>query len=144
MSGAHLTGVRLYDSCAPTRRRSQGNQAGSWRSSHVDGSWREPIHNTPETLCLTELTPRSMLGMKGLLNLLTWVEHRQLASPHEEGGVPCPVSHLTRLPPARFQDGYRSMGGSAANQSSTTALAAESPARTSVGAKPHTTQGGRR
>jgi hypothetical protein len=34
--------------------------------------------------------------------LLTWVEHRQLAqaSPHEEGGVPCPVPHSTQLPPS--------------------------------------------
>ena len=42
-----------------------------------------------------------MLGISGLLQLLTWVEHRQLAqaSPHEEGGVPCSVPHLTRLPP---------------------------------------------
>jgi hypothetical protein len=42
-----------------------------------------------------------MLGISGLLNLLTWVEHRQqaLASPHEEGGVPCPISHSTQSPP---------------------------------------------
>ena len=42
-----------------------------------------------------------MLGISGLLNLLTWVEHRQLAqaSQHEEGGVLCPVPYPTRLPP---------------------------------------------
>jgi hypothetical protein len=44
-------------------------------------------------------TPHPKLGMSGLLNLLTWVEHRQLAqaSQHEEGGVPCPVPYPTRL-----------------------------------------------
>ena len=66
-----------------------------------DGWWRTPNHNTPETLRLTEPTSYPMLGISGLLNLLTWVEHRQLApaSPQEEGGVPCPVPHSTRLPP---------------------------------------------
>ena len=29
------------------------------------------------------------------------------ASQHEEGGVPCPVPHPTRLPPARFQASHR-------------------------------------
>jgi hypothetical protein len=63
------------------------------------GSSRTPNHSTPETLRLTAPTPNPMLGMSGLMNLLTWVEHRQLAqaSPHEEGGVPCPVPHPTRL-----------------------------------------------
>ena len=42
-----------------------------------------------------------MLGISGLLQLLTWVEHRRVAqaSQHEEGGVPCPIPHPTRLPP---------------------------------------------
>ena len=42
-----------------------------------------------------------MPGMSGLLQLLTWVEHRRVAqaSPHEEGGVPCPISHPTQFPP---------------------------------------------
>src|SRR5213080_3028568 len=68
------------------------------------GSWRTPNHNTPETLRLTEPTPRPMLGISGLLQLLTWVEHRRAvqASQHEEGGVPCPISPPTRLPPARL------------------------------------------
>src|SRR5258708_5249873 len=68
---------------------------------HEGGSLRTPNHNTPETLRLTEPPPRPMLGISGLLNLLTWVEHRQLAqaSQHEEGGVPCPIPHPTRLPP---------------------------------------------
>ncbi len=50
-----------------------------------------------------------MLGISGLLNLLTWVKHRQLAqaSPHEEGGIPCPVSHPTRLPPPDSSQGIR-------------------------------------
>src|SRR6266567_1635057 len=109
------------------------------------GWWTTPNHNTPETLGLTDPTLRPMLGISGLLNLLTWVEHRQLAqaSPHEEGGVPCPVPHSTQLPPAQFQTGRRSVGGSAASQSAAAPLAAESSARTPVGAKPRTRQGGR-
>jgi hypothetical protein len=111
-----------------------------------DGWWRTPNHNTPETLELTEPTSHPLLGISGLLNLLTWVEHRQLAqaSPHEEGGVPCSVPHLTRLPPARFQTSQRSVGESARGQSSAASLAAESPARTPTGAKPSGKQGGRR
>src|SRR5436305_101442 len=79
----------------------------------VVGSWRTPNHNTPETLRLTAPTPYPMLGISGLLQLLTWVEHRQVAqaSQHEEGGVPCPSSHSTRLPPTRFQTSRRSVGG---------------------------------
>jgi len=48
-----------------------------------------------------------MLGISGLLNLLTWVEHRQLAqgSPHEEGDIPCPVSHPAQLPPPDSRQG---------------------------------------
>ena len=42
-----------------------------------------------------------MLGISGLLQLLTWVEHRRVvqASQQEEGGVPCPIPHPTRSPP---------------------------------------------
>lgn len=42
-----------------------------------------------------------MLGMSGLLNLLSWVEHRQQAqnAVHEEGDALCPVSHVTPSPP---------------------------------------------
>ncbi len=42
-----------------------------------------------------------MLGISGLLQLLTWVEHRQAvqASQREEGGVSCSIPHPTRLPP---------------------------------------------
>ncbi|EFH88329.1 hypothetical protein Krac_9763 [Ktedonobacter racemifer DSM 44963] len=42
-----------------------------------------------------------MLGLSGLLQLLTWVEQRRVAqaSQHEEGGVPCPVFHPTQSPP---------------------------------------------
>jgi hypothetical protein len=49
---------------------------------------------------LLDQLPDPMLGINGLLNLLTWVKHRQLAqaSQHEEGGVPCPISYPTRLP----------------------------------------------
>jgi len=112
----------------------------------VVGWWRRPNHGTPETLRLTEPTPCPMLDISGLLNLLTWVEHRQLAqaSQHEEGGVPCPVPHPTRLPPARFQTSHRSVGGSATGQSSAAPLATEPSARTSARAKPRTEQGGRR
>jgi len=57
---------------------------------HAAGWWRRPKHKTPETLPLTTPTPRPMLGISGLLNLLTWVEQRQpaQASPQEEGGIP--------------------------------------------------------
>src|SRR5579883_2023392 len=107
---------------------------------------RTPNHNTPETLCLTEPTPRPMLGISGLLQLLTWVEHRRTvqASQCEEGGVPCSIPHPTRLPPAPFQASYQSVGGSAPGQSSAAPLAAESPARTPVGTEQCTGQGGRR
>jgi hypothetical protein len=110
------------------------------------GWWRTPNHNTPETLCLTEPTPRPMLGISGLLQLLTWVEHRRTvqASQCEEGGVPCSIPHPTRLPPAPFQASYQSVGGSAPGQSSAAPLAAESPARTPVGTEQCTGQGGRR
>ena len=103
-------------------------------------------HKTPESLQLTTSPPPPMLGISGLLNLLTWVEHRQRAqaSPHEEGGIPCPVSHPTRLPPTRFQPGNQSVGGSAPGQSEASSLAAESSARTPTGTRPHTRQGGRR
>ncbi len=42
-----------------------------------------------------------MLGMSGLLNLLTWVERRTAAqaSSQEEGGVPCPLSKSSGFPP---------------------------------------------
>ena len=68
-----------------------------------------------------------MLGISGLLQLLTWVEHRRAvqASEHEEGGVPCPIPHPTRLPPARLQPGQQSVEGSAPGQSSAAPLAAE-------------------
>jgi hypothetical protein len=110
------------------------------------GWWRTPSHKTPESLWLTEPTPRPMLGISGLLNLLTWVEHRQRAqaSPHQEGGNPCPVSHPTRLPPTRFKPGNQSVGGSASGQSTATPLAAEPPTRTPTGTQQHTRQGGRR
>jgi hypothetical protein len=108
------------------------------------GWWRTPNHKTPETLRLTEPTPRPMLGMSGLLNLLTWVEHRQQvqALAYEEGGTRCPISHVIPSPPARFQTGHRRVGESTPNQSSTAAQASESPSRASVGAKPHPKQGG--
>jgi len=72
-----------------------------------DGWWRTPSHKTPESLWLTEPTPRPMLGISGLLNLLTWVEHRKpaQASPHQEGGNPCAVSHPTRSPPPDSSQG---------------------------------------
>src|SRR6266700_6030364 len=138
-------------------RKSPKSMGFSWKLSNCprpsavlsccpgDGWSTTPNHNTPETLGLTDPTLRPMLGISGLLNLLTWVEHRQLAqaSPHEEGGVPCPVPHSTQLPPAQFQTGRRSVGGSAASQSAAAPLAAESSARTPVGAKPRTRQGGR-
>ena len=59
------------------------------------------LFRSPETLQLTESPPRPMLGISGLLNLLTWVEHRQqaLASPHEEGDILCSDSHPTQSPP---------------------------------------------
>ena len=43
-----------------------------------------------------------MNGINGLLNLLTWVEHRKLAqaSPHEENGVLCPIPHPTQFLPS--------------------------------------------
>src|SRR6266702_3386106 len=82
---------------------------------HTAGLSRTPKHKTPESIRLTTSPPRPMLGISGLLNLLTWVEHRQRAqaSPHEEGGIPYPVSYPTRLPPTRFQPGNQSVGGSA-------------------------------
>src|SRR5947209_8364872 len=115
-------------------------------SFRIAGWWRRPNHNTPETLRLTNPTPRPMLGISGLLQLLTWVEHRRAAqaSEHEEGGIPCPIPHPTQLPPAQFQTGHRSVGGPAAGQSSAISLAAESTTRTSARAKPHPKQGGRR
>src|SRR5712692_8696297 len=126
------------------------NWPPAWKSSransHDAGWWRTPNHKTPETLGLTEPTPLPMLGISGLLQLLTWVEHRQAvqASQHEEGGVPCPIPHPTRLPPARFQASHQSVGGSAPGQSAAAPLAAESPARTPAGTEQRTTQGGRR
>gem|GEM_PF-462964 len=126
-------------SSAPTR--SQG--FGCFRGA---GWWRRPNHNTPETLPLTEPTPRPMLGISGLLQLLTWVEHRRAVqtSEHEEGGVPCPIPHPTRLPPARFQASKQSVGRSAPGQSSAAPLAAESSARTPATTEQCTRQGGRR
>src|SRR5436853_849092 len=108
------------------------------------GWWRTPNHKTPETLRLTEPTVRPMLGISGLLQLLTWVEHRRVAqaSQHEEGGVPCPISHSTRLPPTPFQTSHQSVGGVTPGQSEASSLAPESSARTSAGAKPRTEQGG--
>ena len=113
---------------------------------HEGGSLRTPTHNTSETLRLTAPTPRPMLGISGLLQLLTWVEHRRAvqASQHEEGGVPCPIPHPTRLPPARLQASHPSVGGSAPGQSEASPVAAESPARTPVGTEQRTRQGGRR
>jgi hypothetical protein len=117
------------------------------KSNRAGGSLREPNHKTPETVRLTETTPRPMLGISGLLNLLTWVEHRQqaLASQHcEEGGIPCPVSHPTRLPPTQFQTSIQSVGSSAPGQSTAAPLEAPSSARTPAGSEQRTRQGGRR
>ena len=87
-----------------------------------------------------------MLGISGLLQLLTWVEHRRVvqASQHEEGGVPCPISHPTQLPPARLQANQQPVGGSPPTQSSAASLAAKSPARTSTGPGQRNREGGRR
>ena len=87
-----------------------------------------------------------MLGISGLLQLLTWVERRRVvqASEYKEGGVPCPIPQPTRLPPAQFQSGHRAVGGSAAGQSSATPLAAELPARTPTGTEQRNGEGGRR
>ena len=101
---------------------------------------RTPNHNTPETLQLTAPTPRPMLGTSGLLQLLTWVEHRRgvQTSEHEEGGIPCPIPHPTRLPPALLQANQQSVGGPTPGQSEASPLAAESPARTPDGTQQHT------
>src|ERR1700694_3377412 len=124
----------------PKAKRAIGTSSSqkAFVPSPKGGWWRTPNHNTPETLCLTEPTPRPMLGISGLLQLLTWVEHRRAvqASQREEGGVPCSIPHPTRLPPAHFQASYQSVGGSAPGQSSATPLAAESSARTPVGTQP--------
>lgn len=139
-SGSRCTAASSCSrSCAATGKRASWCLRGA-------GWWRTPTHSTPETLWLTEPTPHPMLGISGLLNLLTWVEYRQLAqaSQHEEGGVPCPVPYPTRLPPTRFQASNQSMVGSAPGQSSATSQAAESPARTPAGTEQHTKQGGRR
>src|SRR6266700_3970052 len=113
---------------------------------HTAGLSRRPNHKTPVTLRLTTPTPIPMLGISGLLQLLTWVEHRRVvqASQHEEGGVPCPISHPTQLPPTRFQASNQSVGGSAPGQSSAAPLAAESSARTPAGTERSIRQGGRR
>src|SRR5690348_16993983 len=115
-------------------------------SCHTAGLSRRPKHKTPEPLRLTTSPPPPMLGISGLLNLLTWVEHRQRAqaTPFEEGGIPCPVSHPTWLPPTRFQPGNQPVGGITPGQSSAASLATESSARTPTGTRPHTRQGGRR
>jgi hypothetical protein len=86
-----------------------------------------------------------MLGMSGLLNLLTWVEQRTAAqaSPQEEGGVPCPISKSSGFPPARFQGRQRSVGRSAPGQSEAVTPTPELSARTPVGAEPHHKRGGR-
>jgi transposase len=86
---------------SPIGRRSRRNcLLLAFTSYPVAGSSRTPNHKTPESLRLTDSTPPPMLGISGLLNLLTWVEHRKpaQASPHEEGGAPCLVPHPTRLP----------------------------------------------
>src|SRR5260370_7394826 len=135
---------RMPSQCLSQRKR----PAVIWSppSSLVVGWWRTPNHSPPETLWLTEPTPHPMLGISGLLNLLTWVEHRQLAqaSQHEEGGVPCPVPYPTRLPPTRFQASNQSVVGSAPGQSSAAPLPAESPARTPAGTAHPTSQAGQR
>src|SRR6266851_4152505 len=124
------------------KRRSIGTRScpRGFTSFPGDGWWRTPNHSTPETLRLTEPPPRPMLGISGLLQLLTWVEHRRVvqASQHEEGGVPCPIPHPTRFPPVRFQASNQLVGGSAPGQSSATPLAAESPARTPTGTEQRT------
>jgi hypothetical protein len=111
-----------------------------------DGWWRSPNHKTPETLRLTEPTPRPMLGRGGLLNLLNWVEHRQQTqnAAHEEGGALCLVSHVTASPPAQYQAGHRPVDEFAPGQSSAAPQASESPPRTTVGATPGPKQGGQR
>lgn len=86
-----------------------------------------------------------MLGMSGLLNLLTWVEQRTAAqaSSQEEGGIPCPISKSSGSPPAQFQGRQRSVDRPAPGQSEAVTPTPEFSARTPVGAKPHHKQGGR-
>ncbi len=73
---------------------------------------------TPEIRSLTDLLSQPMLSISGLLNLLTWVEHRQQvqASLHEKGGALCPVPLPTLFPPAQFQTDHWSVDESAASQ----------------------------
>jgi hypothetical protein len=87
-----------------------------------------------------------MLGISGLLQLLTWVEHRRVAqaSQHEEGGNPCPISHPQQLPPAHLRAKQQSVGGLAPDQSPAASHTAELPARTPTGTEQHTRQGGQR
>src|SRR5260370_93843 len=97
------------------------------------------------TLGLTERTPCPMLGISGLLNLLTWVEHRQQAqaSLQKEGGALCPLPHSPQSPPVCLQASHWPVDGSAPGQSPAASLVAKLLARTSVGSKSATKQGGR-
>src|SRR5258708_38335783 len=86
--------------CIVERERKRRKPASVTLATRKDvGRSRRPNHNTPDTLPLTEPTPRPMLGISALLQLLTCFEHTRAvqASEHEDGGVPCPIPHPTRI-----------------------------------------------
>jgi hypothetical protein len=117
----------------------------SFKSFPDVGSWRTPNHKTPETVGLTEPTACPILGISGLLNLLTWVERQQQAqaSLQKEGGARCPIPHSIQSPPVRLQASDCPVDEAAPGQSSAASLVAKPLARTSVGSKSAPKQGGR-
>lgn len=87
-------------------------EPGGGSMSSTQTSAQGPIYNTPESLSLTKGTSQPMFGMRGLLNLLTWVEHRQQAqvSPREDGGDQC-----SRMPPTLFPPDFKQALGAWGN-----------------------------
>jgi hypothetical protein len=130
---------------------------GSWRSSLAlqaygdspfsrdAGWWKGPSHSTYNPL-LTSKHLAPMIGLAGLLNLLTLVSRLQAAQQDcpcapQEAGAPCPSSPPNQrlgpaLPPALERSPTQSVGAVATGQSATTLAPARSPRRTAVKRRP--------
>src|SRR5262245_23074152 len=104
-----------------------------------------PSQTTPETLPSTGSRAAPIIGIAGLLNLLTRVERMRAAagSSSEGGALPClaapPLSPLA-LPGA----GQQAVGPTPAGQSPAAAGAAEPPARAPTTAASGSDAGGER
>jgi hypothetical protein len=129
-----------------TRNRRRASRA--FNCSRAGGWSKGPSHSTYNAL-LTSKPELPIIGLTGLLNLLTVVTQLQAtqqdcARAPQEAGVPCLAFPPTQsswpaLPPARGDTAAQSLGALAAGQSATTLAPARSSRRTAVKLQPAAT-----